>query len=320
MKVIEMTCSKCGAPLKPDLDAGKAKCEYCGHYILIEQEDTIEEIRAKEHAKSYGYHKGKLEAEAEARKKKKRNKIIRNAVIIGVIFLLVIISIFSQEASKPKVNPFECITVTFQGKDGKGETVLERKSNVEGIDTDLIQYDISKRRDLTQGETISIRATSESYRLTETSKSYIVEGLDEYLKELEGLSGEDLEIIHVKAESGLKLNLDRSKKMNMFVDMQPVKLFLLTDGKQSNQLFDVFEARFATGAGEKILYVMTCFENVIVRNGEQTSLQIPSGMYRGTITQVESSLWITAYDSIEEIRADILSSPDVYMELKELDL
>ena len=64
MKIIDLTCPKCGATLKPDLDKKTAVCEYCGHQMLIEQDETIEEIRTKARSKAYGYHKGRLEAEA----------------------------------------------------------------------------------------------------------------------------------------------------------------------------------------------------------------------------------------------------------------
>ena len=75
MRLIDMTCSKCGATMKADLDKGKVSCEYCGHLMLIEQEDSIEEIREKAQAKSYGYHKGRLRAEAEAENRAKKKKI-----------------------------------------------------------------------------------------------------------------------------------------------------------------------------------------------------------------------------------------------------
>lgn len=322
MKIIDMTCPKCSATMKPDMQQERAVCEYCGYQMLIEREDTIEEIRAKAQAKSYGYHKGRLRAEAEAKasgKGKHRGAKIAIAVV-GVIVLLSIFSTLVQEASKPQVNPFDCIDVSFQGKDGDGEVVLKTKSAAEGIDANLIEFDISKERNLFQGETISISAASDDYRLSENTKSYIVEGLDEYLKDLDNIPEEALEIIHLKAESVLELNLDRSKTSGHFVEMKPVKLFLITDGEQTNRLYDVYEARFSTNAGEVTCYVVAYFDDVIVRDGEQVSIDMSSGMYLGHLTQIQGWLWITAYNSLEEIRADILTSQDSYMELVELDL
>lgn len=320
MKIIDMSCPKCGAPLKTDLKNEKAVCEYCGYYALIEQEDTLDEIRAKAQSKSYGYHKGKLQAEAEADKREKRNSIKVKVIVIGIIGLIAMVSMTVQNLSMPRVNPFDCIEVSFRGNDGKGEVVIDSVYTNENIDPNYIDFAISKENNLAQGDIITIQATSEEYRLTEKIKTYRVEGLDEYLKELENIPEEALEIIHTKAESVLDINLDSSKNVGAFVDMKPVKLFLVTDGKQTNELYDVFEVHFMTGEGEKTYYVAACFDDVIVRNGQQASINMSYGMYYGNLTQVEGSLWIMGYNSVEEIRADILSSQDSYMELKELDL
>lgn len=320
MKIIDLTCPKCGAQLKMESDKGKAVCEYCGYSMLIEKEDTMEEIRAKAQSKAYGYHKGRLEAEEEANKKKKYHKARNTVIMIGIIVLVITVSVAIRELSKPKINPFDCIEVSFQGKDGEGEAVIDVIRSAEGIDPNLIEFDISKDDHLIQGETISINATSTEYRLAEKTKVYTVEGLDEYLKDLDDIPEEALEIIHIKATACLELNLESSKKTGAFVEMKPVKLFLATDGKQTNELYDVFEAHFITDSGEKTYYVLACFDDVVIREGEQVSIDMSGGMYSGNLTQVEGSLWIMAYTSLEEIRADILTSEKSYMELKEKDL
>lgn len=320
MKIIDMTCPKCGATLKPDISKGHAVCEYCGHQVLIEQEDTLEETRAKAQAKSYGYHKGKLQAEEEASRKAKLRNIKPTFIVIAVILLIGLISAAGQHWAKPRVNPFECIDVTFQGKDGQGKLVLETVNTGKAINLNRIDFEISKETNLLLGETVTIQATSNEYRLTETTKDYVVEGLDEYLKDLEDIPKDALEILHLKAESSLDTNLKRSKNAGLFTDMKPVKLFLITDGKQTNRLYDVYEAYFSTNSGEKTFYVAVYFDDVIVRNGEQVSLDVSSCMYFGNLTQVQGSFFIMAYDSLDVIRADILTSQDSPMELKELDL
>ena len=210
MKIIDMTCPKCGAVLKTDLDKGIAVCEYCETQFLIEKEDTLEEIRAKAQSRAYGYHKGKMEAEAEASKKQKYGKVKIAAIVFGVIVVVMIASNVVAEMAKPKVNPFDCIEVSFQGKDGEGEIAVNTVNGFEGIDINRIDFDISKERDLSQGENISIHAASEDYRLEETNKIYTVDGLDEYLTDLENIPEEALKIIHMKAESSLALNLENS--------------------------------------------------------------------------------------------------------------
>lgn len=322
MKMIDMTCPKCGAIMQVDAEKEQAVCQYCGALFLLEQEDTLEEIQAKAEAKAYGYHKGKLAAEkkAAAGRKKNKIKIPVPVIVIAVIVLIGVISVMSEHLSKPKVNPFDCIAVTFRGTDGDGEIVIEMTNAVEGIDVNRIEYDISKENYLLQGETISIEATSDEYRLTETTKVYIVEGLDEYLKDLEDLTDEAMVMIHTQSEEVLELNLDGTKATGFFADMKPVKMFLVTDGKQTNELYDVFEVRFATDDGEEIYYVLACFDEVILRNGAQTFVNMSYGMYYGNLTQVQGAIYIMAYDSVDEIRNDILLGLESYMELKERDL
>lgn len=320
MKTIEMTCPKCGASMKPDLDNGKAVCEYCGNVILIEREDTMEEIRAKAQSRAYGYHKGRLKAEEEASEKRKRRSRKTVAMIVGIFVLITMGPALAVELAKPRINPFDYIEVSFQGVDGKGEAVLHVVNTADNIDTNRIKFTISKDDYLVQGETISISAASTEYRFTEAARVYTVEGLDEYLKDLDNIPEEALEIIHIKAEAGLKFNLERCVNSGVPTDMSPVKLFLLTDGKQSNRLYDVFEAHLMTSEGEKTCYVVTYFKDVVIHSGEQVSMDMSGGMYFGKFFYVEPSLYITAYDSLEELRADILTNQDSYMELKELDL
>ncbi len=322
MKMVDMTCPKCGAVMQVDAEKEKAVCEYCGALFLLEKEDTLEEIQAKAEAKAYGYHKGKLAAQerAAALKKKNKIKIPVPVIIIAILMLIGMISVIPQHFAKPKVNPFDCIDVTFRGTDGDGEIVIEMTGAVPGIDANRITYDISKEDYLIEGETVSIEASSSDYRLTENTQFYTVDGLDEYLKDLEELSQEALDMIHIQAEKVLELNLDSTKACGYFVDMKPVKLFLITDGKQTNSLYDVFEVTFSVDDTEVIYYVAACFDDVILRSGEQNFVNMSYGMYYGSLTQVQGPIYIMAYDSLDEIRNDIRLNMESYMELKERDL
>lgn len=320
MDMKNMICPRCGAELKLDENKERAHCEYCGHTILLERKETAEEIREKAQSRAYGYHSGRLEAEAKARKKDFFWGILKKIIVVGMIALVLGVAVTVVQFSKPKVDPFDYIEVSFQGKDGKGKVVLEEISTSDEVDLKQIDYEISKKDQLAEGDTVKITAKSQQYRLTETTKTYTVEGLDEYLKDLENIPTEALSIIHSKAESVLEINLDQTKNTGIFVDMKPVKLFLLTDGKQTNTLYDVFEVHFNTQNGELTKYVAVYFDDVIIRNGAQVSIDMSYGMYIGHITQVSGAIFITAYDSVEEVRNDILTSQDSYMELKELDL
>lgn len=323
MKMIDMTCPKCGAVMKIDADKEKALCEYCGALFLIEQEDTLEEIQAKAEARAYGYHKGRLRAEASAtvkEKKQSKMKIPVPVVVFAVILLIGVLPVMVEHFSKPQVNPFECIEVSFRGTDGEGEILIEITGAVPGIDANLIEYEISKDRHLLQGETVSIEADSSDYRLTQKTMMYTVEGLDEYLKDLEDLPEDALSLIHTQSEDVLEINLDSTESAGYFVDMKPVKMFLITDGKQANILYDVFEVRFVVDGAEENYYVTAGFEDVILRSGGQSPVNMSYGMYYGHLTQVQGAIFIMAYDSLEDIRNELLLNMESYLELKEMDL
>lgn len=320
MNVQDMTCPKCGATMNLNEEKGKAECTYCGYRKLVERRETIAELRERIKAQSYGYHKGRMEAEAEAEKKRKLRSFKKTITVIGVLAAFVILVNFCQEMVKPKVNPFDLVNVTFEGTDGRGEVSLEKLSGMEGVDVNRISYNISKKTSLLEGETITIKAESSEYRLEESTRTYVVEGLDLYLTDLTDIPEDALALIHAKAENVLELNLDGPKDLGYLVEMKPVKLFLTTDGKQTNELYDVFEVRFEVNGAESVCYVMAAFDNVLVRHEEQASLSMSYGMYYGHMTQVSGAIWIIAYNSVEEVRTDILTSKKSYMELKELDL
>ena len=301
MKTKDMTCPKCGAVMKTDDKKENAICEYCGYHVIF-----AHHVAQNETVITQNSQKGKGGVFAIC--------IIAVFILIGTIFC------FSEEMTKPEINPFDYIEVSFEGKNGKGEVSIETKPGDEGIHTGEIRFDISKESALSQGETIRIQATSESYRLSESERVFQVEGLDEYLSDLENIPREALELIHKKSESVLDMNLDTCKDAGVFTDMKPVKIFLATDGKYENCLYDVFEAYFSVDGEDKTFYVVASFSDVIVREGEQVTLDMTYGVYEGHLTQIKSWMWIMAYESVDEVKTDILTSQEKNMKLTELDL
>ncbi len=320
MKMIDLTCPQCGANIEPDSKKEKVICKYCGYQALIEREDTLEEIAAKAQSKSYGYHKGKLQAEAEVEKEisEKQKKTIPVALIIIIALVMIgVAAAIVSHIAKPQVNPFDCIEVSFQGTDGDGEVVMKMVGK-DYVDPNRIDYDISKMSDLCQGETISIVADSSAYRLSEKSKTYVVEGLDEYLKDIEDIPEEALELIDKKAAAVQELNLSHIK--SDIVDMKLVKLFFLTDGAQTNELHIVHEVNLVTEKGNKTCYVVVGFGGVVLRKGPENSIYISDGAYHGNaIGTGKTGFFITGYESVEAVRTELLTSQEKNMELTERD-
>jgi len=65
MKLIDMTCPKCGAQLKADSSNTQAKCEFCGADLLIDDEVKRLKVEGAEEA-GYEFEKGRQRAKAES--------------------------------------------------------------------------------------------------------------------------------------------------------------------------------------------------------------------------------------------------------------
>ncbi len=320
MKMIDLTCPQCGANIETDPKMDKAVCKFCGYQALIEKEDTLEEIAAKSQSKSYGYHKGKLQAEAEMAKEtslQKKKTVMAVLIALAVLTIMSVFIVVILQVSKPKANPFDCIEVSFEGTDGEGEAVI-KKAGRDGVDANRIDYEISKSSNLIQGESISISAKSTEYRLTEKSKTYVVEGLDEYLKDINDIPEETMELIHQKAKSAQKLNL--SAEEEAFASMKPVKLLLLTDGERKNQLYVIHEVTFSTGQEPITCYTATCFEGAVLLKGAENSVYLPGGSYYGNLLETgKTGFFIMGFESPDAACADILTNQEKNMELQERD-
>lgn len=48
MKLIDLTCSKCGAQLKVNKDLKKCMCQYCGNEIHLSQDKTVEKKQSSD--------------------------------------------------------------------------------------------------------------------------------------------------------------------------------------------------------------------------------------------------------------------------------
>ena len=65
MRIVDTTCTKCGANLHIDADRKTAFCEYCGAQLLIDDEVQHLQIDNAESA-GYAFEKGRQRAQNEA--------------------------------------------------------------------------------------------------------------------------------------------------------------------------------------------------------------------------------------------------------------
>ena len=325
MKTYDMICPGCGATMTLNKEDEKLSCPYCNHEIMVELEDTPEEIREKEYAKSYGYHKGKYKAEKEfgLQKKKKARKsglivAIVCIIVIALLFLpcfLGISAIFVDQSTKTEINPFDYIKVSFSGIDGDGELVIEELIN-EDIAVEDIRFEASQERDLSVGDKVRITASSTEYKLKENVKLYTVDNLEEYLKNLNKLSNDEIKAIHTTAENELSSRIKDLKKNKVLKSYKPVKLFLITDGKRSNILYDVYQFKLKGEKGLETAYAVVSFDTTRIQKTEPITLSYYWSKTPSESIYLKNGVYFYGFSSLKEVRAHVTSEMRSGMRLK----
>lgn len=330
MKTYDMTCPKCGATMNLNTEEEKLCCPYCNHTVLIELEDTTDEIRDKEFAKSYGYHKGKYTAQKEftAQKTKQSKTVVKALIIVGIISISLLIlpcilgifgfsAMFSSYSDRPSINPFDYIEVSFSGVDGSGRLTVTELVN-EDIDVNDITFDVATYYSLSNGDKVRITASSINYKLEEDVKVYTVEGLDEYLKNLDSLTDEEISVIHENSENQFKKTIEDLKKNNVYVSHKPFKLLLITDAKRSNTLYDVYEFTIATDSGTVKYYTPVEYDSVVMQNSTPLTMKYYWVNTRGSYNLIKKGVYFRGYSSFDEVYAYVKSQIESGMTLKEL--
>lgn len=330
MNTYDMTCPKCGATMKLNAKDERLRCSYCNHEVMVDLEDTPEEIREKEYAKSYGYHTGKYKAEKEygIQQKKEKQKSVGIVTLVVVILIALLClpcilgmaAIFAVQPERPEINPFDYIEISFVGTDGRGEVVITELVKEE-IAVDAIRYEVSQEDGLSVGDKIRITASSAEYKLVEDVKIYTVEGLEEYLKDLESLSQEEIDVIHTYAETELEYRLRQiNEEGAVMLSYKPVKMFLITDEKYANALYDVYEFNISTASGDITYYTVASFGNVIIQNTEPITIDCRWAGIPGNQNRLECGVYYYGYNSIDEACNYVISEMESGMSLKELDI
>lgn len=269
MKKIELECNNCGAIMQLSNDKSEAFCPYCKNKILIEKAPTLEELTIREEKISYAKRTGenKAEEEFEIRKKKKRRKTAIIICLSFVLFISIVIAV-NYYSLEPMDDPFKCIDVKFVGSDENGS--LEIVDNKSCSNYSDIKFTVSKGRKLKEEEKVTITATSDKYRFDKSTREYTVSGLSLYLKNLDNLSEKLLEKLHNTSTDFLKNRALGISFKGELVNLYPHKLYLYTNEKNDNILYDVFKAEIKTSGGniyEK--YLVASYTNFIILNNDQ---------------------------------------------------
>ena len=315
---IDLTCPKCGGNMERDAEHKMLRCPYCGHGVFLQTTDpgSIE-------ANAYARQKGILHANAEARRARKRNLLKAAAVIVGVLIALMI-AVCAVVKLQPKVDPFAYITVSFSGNTGDGTAEVTLLETAEGnVDPQKITYRVTPRYYPSEGDVVTVTAESLEYPLSPTSKTYRVEGLDTCLTDLNGLSDEAVEMIHNKSEMTVAKAVEGAGIAIPVASTEPCMMYLATDGRDRNELYDVYLATYPEkdgGFAER--YVVIYYTNIIVRDTQQPTMSYDGTMYQGQVIETLDKGYggfMTGYRSLKDVKADILAHQTKAITLQERD-
>ena len=313
---IDLSCPQCGGNMERDTERQMLHCPYCGHEVMLQHNDA-----ASIKEKAYARQQGILQANAEAEKKKKLSKVKVGLIIVGVIFAFIAAAMV-YNALQPKVNPFDYIAVEFSGTtgDGTAEIVYLPTENDE-VNPREISYRLSERAYLSEGDTVTVTASSSTYNLSPTSKAYKVKGLDTYLAELNAISDKAVEMIHNKSDMTVDMATDGLGISLRPTSTTPCVMYLTTDGKSGNTLYDIYKAVYPEKDGSTAdRYIVVYYTNIVIRDTAEPTMSYDSTMYTGQIIETLDKGYggyVTGYKSLKDAKADILSHQSKAVTLQE---
>lgn len=265
MNKIELTCPKCHANMKLSDDGNQAHCEYCDYCFLVQKDESLESAYERVHKLSYAEEDGRNRANEESEKRKLSKKIksflLVAALITLLIVIIILISYFSKELIK---DPFENITLNFYGENTKGEVNINYNNK-----NSEIEYRISKDKNLTEGETVTVYVNSKKYRFKVYEKDYKVNGLMMQISSIDEITEDIKTFLNEKSYEFQKNKIETGYSFKgKILKLKPYAIYL---GKTqtSNVLFDIFTVKIETSDSKSFIkFVVTAYDNVLLTKDE----------------------------------------------------
>lgn len=195
-KNTNMICPKCGVHLEvKEYNYDSIECPYCDYKRIEPKRKSVAEQMDHVEKVTYASEEGRLKAAEESDERRTKRKIKRIVIGVSIAIVVVLASVGIRRISLPKVDPFTSIDVECSGFDGKGKcqiTMLNDSEEGKDVNVNKINYTLSSDEDLSSGQTVTVRTSSDDYRLSETKKVYTVSGLEEYLVSVDQLSEDNI--------------------------------------------------------------------------------------------------------------------------------
>lgn len=239
-------------------ERGLLHCEYCGYKEKVETaSEKAERLGKIEYARIAAREKAFLEAE-KARKKESAKgtakRVLIGILVAAVVSTIGLVGLWIGNLQKEEYDPFENLQVTFSGKDGYGQCILK-------TDRGGVSYEIPEKG-LSEGETITITAYSDTYRLTERSRTYTVVGLNTRLTEEEQVTDEIKAYIREQSEGILETSGDYDSE----ISYTPDAIYLVVENDKTT-LLDVYTATITKGSYSRDYVAAIEYGDVYTENG-----------------------------------------------------
>lgn len=206
--------------------------------------------------------------------------------------------------NRPKVDPFSYVTIDCSGIDGKGKCQMKledaKDDKGEIINTSKIKYQISKTDEFSNNDTFTVTAESDTYQLTEKSKVYTVSGLDEYLKNVDELSQDNIDLF-VSEALAKQPDVTDSSDGATFNSVTAKKLIVMS-ADQTSTVYVISEINYTLQDGTNVSYYLsTYFKNVVLRKNSSGEYSVAHGesMYTGDMIHLVGSRFFIGYASQE---------------------
>ena len=228
INVKTVICPACGAKVNYDENNKTTHCEFCGAVLDMtevygekrdrERDDIqdmqIRDIMYKMYRNNNVNHASNIEERVQsARKVAKIIAIVFVLIFCGSLTFSIILSVNrykdimnnskENKETVQEIDPFDKLTINYYGVSGNA---YARISDSNKSEVSSIEKTISDTEKLKNGDTITIKYKQDSakqyntkYVLKKTEKTYTVEGLDEYVDDVNAIDQEDLEVLKKNA-------------------------------------------------------------------------------------------------------------------------
>ena len=305
-------CPYCGAGLRIHPKATSCKCPYCDNSFTRDVNVVVNELEETD------VHYNEMELDNQRSKNRRKTITIvllillsplilgTVATIIGVIVLFAnpdLVDEYSDDTSYSsyssyyeeqerssitRINPFDKIEIKYYGESGRATASGYDRNDWPVSD---IKKEISRREDLKNGDEIIVTLTvsdetkalldKKNIQITETSKTYTVEGLDEYITDISQLSNTALTALRDTIDDAMDKELFFSYDIDRTNCDYQVKyreigwISYVTKTYSSSRLYLIYEVTFSTSYNnleDEVIYIPIYFSNAMISSDGNCSV------------------------------------------------